>query len=270
MTDHLEIIKPLEGEKKRIKAALFDFDGTVSTLRQGWETIMEPLMVEMINGMAPSDQELENKIRNYISESTGIQTIYQMYWLVDQVEQYKRNPEIHDAWWYKDEYNRRLLEMVQRRSDKLLNGNSQPEDFRIPGSLEFLEALHKRGIDIYIASGTDDVDVQREVESLGIRQLVKYVAGAPHRRADCSKEAVIKDLIEDQGLQGSEFFVIGDGKVEIGLGLEAGAISIGAATDEINRQGINEFKRSKLVEAGAHAIVGDFLNYHEILDWLGI
>jgi phosphoglycolate phosphatase-like HAD superfamily hydrolase len=270
MTNHLEIIKPFEGIRKPIKAALFDFDGTVSTLRQGWETIMEPLMVEMINGTAQRDEELEQKIRNYIDESTGIQTIYQMYWLVEQVEQYKRNPESHDAWWYKDEYNRRLLEMVQRRTDKLLNGEGRPEDYRIHGSFEFLEALHERGVEIYIASGTDDVDVQREVESVGIRKFVKYMAGAPYRRADCSKEAVIKNLIQDQGLQGSEFFVVGDGKVEIGLGLEAGAISIGAATDEINRFGVNAFKRNKLIKAGAHAIVGDFVNYKEILNWLGL
>ena len=78
MTDHLEIIKPIEGKRKAIKAALFDFDGTVSTLRQGWEAIMSPLMIEMINGRTAHDQELENKIRNFIDESTGIQTIFQM------------------------------------------------------------------------------------------------------------------------------------------------------------------------------------------------
>ena len=270
MTNYLEIIKPLVGEKQPVKAAIFDFDGTVSTLRQGWEAVMEPLMVEMINGPAPPDQKLINKVRDYIDESTGLQTIYQMYWLVEQVEQYKRNPEIHDAWWYKDEYNRRLLEVVHRRADKLINGELEPEDFRIKGSFEFLAALNEKGIDIYIASGTDDVDVQREVESVGIKQFVKHIAGAPHRRAGCSKEAVIKNLIEDQGIQGRELVVIGDGKVEIGLGVEVGAITIGAATDEINRFGVNESKRRKLIKAGANAIVGDFIEYQEIIDWLGL
>lgn len=270
MTNYLEIIKPLEGERNPVKAALFDFDGTVSTLRQGWETVMEPLMVEMINSSAPPDQELINKVRDFIDESTGIQTIYQMYWLVEQVEQYKKNPEIHDAWWYKDEYNRRLLEVVYRRTDKILKGEFKPEDFRIKGSFEFLAALHEKDIDIYIASGTDDVDVKREVESVGIKQFVKQVAGAPYRRAGCSKEAVIKNLIKDQGIQGRELVVIGDGKIEIGLGVEVGAISIGAATDEINRFGINEFKRNKLIKAGANAIIGDFIQYKEIFDWLGL
>jgi phosphoglycolate phosphatase-like HAD superfamily hydrolase len=270
MTNYLEIIKPLVIERNSIKTVLFDFDGTISTLRQGWEEIMEPLMIEMINTEATDDHELVKKVRDFIDESTGIQTINQMYWLVEQVAKYERNPEVHDAWWYKDEYNQRLLEVVQRRADKLICGELKPEDYRIKGSHEFLKALSEKGIDVYIASGTDDIDVQREVGLVEIKQFVKYVAGAPHRRADCSKEAVIKNLIEKQGLLGSELVVIGDGKVEIALGVEAGAITIGAATDEMNRFGINEYKRRKLIKAGAHAIVGDFLKYEEILHWLGI
>ncbi len=270
MTMYPEIIKPLERERNPIKAVLFDFDGTISTLRQGWETVMEPLMVEMINGSVLPDTELINKIRAFIDESAGVQTIYQMDWLVKQVEQYNRNPEIHDAWWYKDEYNRRLMELVNSRTEKLISGKHKPGDFRIQGSFEFLAALNERGIEIYIASGTDDVDVQREVESIEIKQFVKLIAGAPYGRTACSKEAVIKTLIEDQGIQGRELVVIGDGKVEIGLGVEVGAISIGAATDEINRHGINEFKRAKLIKAGANAIIGDFIKYKEILYWLGL
>jgi len=270
MTNYPEIIKPLEKERNPVKAAIFDFDGTVSTLRQGWETVMEPLMLETINSSMPPDQELINKVRDFIDESTGIQTIYQMDWLVEQLEHYKRNPEIHDAWWYKDEYNRRLLEEVSKRTDKLLSGERKPEDFQIMGSFEFLASLYERGIDIYIASGTDDEDGQREVDLIGIRQFVQHVAGAPHRRIGCTKEAVINKLIEDQGIRGRELVVIGDGKVEIDLGYKAGAITIGAATDEINRSGINEFKRNKLIKAGADAIIGDFIEYQEIFDWLGL
>lgn len=270
MTNYPEIIKPLPTEKRIIKVALFDFDGTISTLRQGWEKVMEPLMIEMINGDSPPDKELIEKIRDYIDDSTGIQTIHQMFWLEKQVKEYGRNPEIKDAWWYKEEYNQRLLKIVKTRTDKLLSGELSPEDYRIKGSYEFLEDLHHRGIDIYIASGTDDIDVQREVESIGVKQFAKHIAGAPHLKVDCSKESVIKNLMENQGLKGSELLLIGDGKVEISLGVTAGAITIGAATDEINRFGINEFKRAKLIKAGAHAIIGDFTHFDNIYKWLGI
>ena len=270
MTKYLEKIKPLPAVKNNIRVVLFDFDGTISTLRQGWEKIMEPLMIEMITGNSSPDQELIEEIRDFIDESTGVQTIHQMFWLENKVKEYGKNPLIKDAWWYKEEYNQRLLKKVKTRTDKLISGELSPKDYRIKGSYEFMEDLYHKGIDIYIASGTDDVDVQREVQSIGVKQFVKHVAGAPHLKVDCSKEAVIKSLLEDKGLKGNELLLIGDGKVEISLGVDAGAISLGAATDEIKRYGVNDVKRTKLIKAGAHAIVGDFTQYTDIYEWLGL
>ena len=45
--------------KTPVRAVLLDFDGTVSTLRYGWETVMKPLMLEMISGGEPWDAALE-------------------------------------------------------------------------------------------------------------------------------------------------------------------------------------------------------------------
>ena len=47
----------------RIRAAVLDFDGMISTLRHGWEQIMAPLMLEMIAGSTPADGELVEEIR---------------------------------------------------------------------------------------------------------------------------------------------------------------------------------------------------------------
>ena len=82
----MEIIKRLPKKRKQIKAALFDFDGTISTLRYGWESVMEPLMLEMITGGGPADDELVSEVRDYIDQSTGIQTYYQMLWLAETVK----------------------------------------------------------------------------------------------------------------------------------------------------------------------------------------
>ena len=60
-----------------VRAVLFDFDGTISTLRCGWESVMKPLMLEMISGGA-WDDALEREVDDYINESAGIQTIHQM------------------------------------------------------------------------------------------------------------------------------------------------------------------------------------------------
>lgn len=269
----MEILIPLAKNRPGIKAALFDFDGTISTLRYGWEGVMEPLMIEMISGgaLANADKELVREIREYINQSTGIQTIYQMKWLAEAVKRHQRNPDAPgDPWWYKSEYNRRLMEIVDKRKNSLIKGDKKPEDYLIRGAKKFLEALKEKGIEIYVASGTDHPDVVQEAEVLKLKEYFKEISGAPPGREDCSKEAVLRDLVYGNKLQGQEVVVIGDGKVEIALGREVGAITLGVASDEEKLCGINPVKRERLVKAGAHAIVGDFEDLDEILDWLGI
>jgi len=70
----------------RIKHAVFDNDGTISTLRQGWEQIMAPVMVKAILGdkYQTADETLYYKVRNrvadYIDKSTGIRRNGQRVW----------------------------------------------------------------------------------------------------------------------------------------------------------------------------------------------
>ncbi|MBZ4665557.1 HAD family hydrolase [Mahella sp.] len=267
----MEIILELPKDRPRARAALFDFDGTISTLRHGWESIMEPFMTEMIAGGTTVDEDIVEEVREYIDASTGIQTIFQMQWLVDAVKKYGRNPHApEDPWQYKAEYNRRLMEHVKKRITKILSEEKSAEDYLIKGSMKFLKALDERGIDIYAASGTDNADVVNEAHILGVDGYFKEIAGAPAGRADCSKEAVLKRLINDYGLKGPEVMVFGDGKVEIALGRQAGTIAIGVASDEEKRCGINPTKRQRLIKAGAHAIIGDFEKTDELLKWLGL
>jgi len=271
MTSELEIVESLPEKRPGIKAAVFDFDGTISTLRYGWEGVMEPMMLELISNGMPVTQELAREVKEYIDESTGIQTIFQMQWLTETVKRYGNNPQASDdPWWYKSEYNRRLMEIVDIRARKLQAGEAERSDYLMKGSLEFLRALRARGVDIYAASGTDHPDVVRESTSLGAYSYFTQVAGAPAGRADCSKEAVLRQLIREKGLLGPELLVVGDGKVEIALGREVGAITIGIASDEEKREGVNPVKRKRLIKAGAHAIIGDFGNLNSILGFIGM
>ncbi len=267
----MEILVSSNHEGPRLKAALFDFDGTLSTLRHGWESIMEPLMLEMIAGKTEIDPKLEKEVRDYIDRSTGIQTYYQMEWLAEAVMRHGRNRGASkDPWWYKAEYNRRLMNPVRNRIKRIKTGESTVYDYLVKGSKDFLKALFNRGVEIYVASGTDDPDVKHEAEVLGLIKYFKEVCGAPLEKADCSKEAVLRRLLEDNKIHGSELAVIGDGKVEIALGREVDALTLGIASDEENRCGINPAKRKRLIKAGAHAIVGDFEQLDELLLWMGI
>ena len=267
----MEIIIKLKDARPALKAVLFDFDGTISTLRQGWEKIMEPMMLDMIAGSSEPEPELIGEVKDYIDQSTGIQTIHQMQWLAEAVKRHGRNPGMpDDPWWYKSEYNRRLMVPVGERIKSIESGAKKTGDFLICGSLDFIPALKEKGVKIYVASGTDDADVKAEAEILGVRQYFDEVRGAPAGKAACSKEAVLRKLIETKRFEGGGLAVIGDGKVEIALGREFGAVTLGLATDEEKRCGINETKRARLIKAGAHAISGDFLSKDEIMSWLGL
>lgn len=139
------------------------------------------------------------------------------------------------------------MKYVTDRKLSILRGEKSPEDYLIEGSKSFLRVLIQNGIDIYIASGTDHPDVVEETRVLGISEYLKGISGAPINKYDCSKEAVLRKLANDNRLKGQELIVVGDGKVEITLGIKVGALTLGVASNEESRKGINEIKRVRLM-----------------------
>ncbi len=247
-------------QKRPIKIAVFDFDGTLSTLRCGWESVMEPLMLETIFGDAPTEAERQI-VRDYISASTGIQTVLQMKWICEMVEKSGRIPR--SPWEYKAEYNKRLMESVMKRRQV---AKGAPEQFLMKGGRAFLDRLRAKGVRIYAASGTDDADVKAEAEILGIAHLFDEIAGAKPMSEDCSKEATLKRLIGDG--QGDGLLVVGDGPVEIRLGREAGAVTVGIVGKERERCGFDPVKVERLTAAGAHVLCDCFENADEIFEFV--
>ena len=263
----LEILVPRK-ELQTLRSAVFDFDGTVSTLRCGWEAVMRPLMLECISGGRTPTPALEAEVDRYIDESTGIQTIYQMQWLARRVAGAGLNAL--DPWDYKAEYNRRLMERVEQKKQSVASGAAPKEAFLVAGAIDFIKALKNAGLELYLASGTDDADVKKEAALLSAAGWFTEIRGAPAGVAACSKEAVLQMLFESKGFTGGEVLVVGDGKVEIALGRRHGAVTLGAATNEITGRGVNPVKRARLIAAGAHAITGDFTDPDALTEWLEI
>lgn len=81
----------------------------------------------------------------------------------------------------------------------------------------------------------------------------------------CSKELVIRDMLEREGILPQQLVSFGDGYVEVELVANLGGLAIGAATDEQARTGINQWKRRRLIDAGANAIIPDFRDVDGIL-----
>ncbi|OQA01155.1 MAG: Bifunctional protein HldE [Planctomycetes bacterium ADurb.Bin412] len=261
----------------RIKHAIFDHDGTISSLRQGWEQIMEPVMVKAILGSRyqTADETLYHRVvsrvREYINQSTGIQTILQMEALADMVREFGLVPaaEIRDAFGYKKIYNDALMEMVNHRLRKLQNHQLDLSDYILKGAVEFLQVLQERGVRLYLASGTDYADVAHEAKVLGYAGLFDGgIYGAMEHQRHCTKKMVMEKIIQENHLSGPELAVFGDGPVEIRQACRRDGIAVGIASDEIRRHGLNQEKRTRLIKAGAQLIIPDFSQGRLLADFL--
>lgn len=261
----------------QIRYAVFDHDGTISSLRQGWEEIMEPVMMKAILGAqyetvdSNTFHRVLDQVKDFIHKTTGIQTIYQMEGLVNLVREagFVPEAEILDKFQYKALYNDGLMEMVNRRMEKLAAGELGQEDYTMKGAIAFLHQLKERGVTIYLASGTDEADVKHEAEMLGYAHLFDGgIYGALKDYTKFSKKMIIEKIIHDNHLQGTELAVFGDGPDEIREGRRAGGISVGITSNEVQRFGHNPAKRPRLVKVGAHLLIPDFSQYKKLTDLL--
>ena len=273
----IEVIR--EKPATTIRHAIFDHDGTLSTLRQGWEKIMEPMMLQAILGerlkSIPADifHRIEADVRAFIDKTTGFQTLAQMKGMIGLIREYGYIPEaqILDEHGYKAIYNHELLKMVNLRIHKIERGELEPGDFVIKGARQFLEKLHAAGVKLYLASGTDEADVQAEAGVMGYAHLFSGgIHGAVGDLKIEAKRVVVERIIKNGGIAGAELLVVGDGPVELREGGRHGALRLGIASNELCRYGLDLTKRSRLIRAGADLIIPDFSQMNRLLPFLGL
>ena len=69
----IEIVRP-RAPGPAPEHALFDFDGTLSLIREGWTEIMVPMMVAILLPVARRDESpasIEALVRDFVGELTG-------------------------------------------------------------------------------------------------------------------------------------------------------------------------------------------------------
>jgi len=264
----IEIISP-GIERGHIRHALFDFDGTISLIREGWQGVMIPMMVELLlqTPEHESEEELHAVVTEYVERLTGKQTIYQMLQLCEEIE--RRGGQPADALVYKHTYLDRLWERIQWRVAGLKTGELSPEEMMVPGALAMVQALRDRGVTCYLASGTDEPYVLDEAAALGLTPYFAGIYGALDDYQNYSKRMVVERIITGHQLKGSQFVAFGDGYVEIEDTKAVGGIAVGVASNEAARSGIDEWKRRRLIAAGADVIVPDFREHERLLAYLG-
>ena len=253
-----------------IRHAVFDHDGTLSTLRQGWEAVMERVMVRCILGGSWGQVDelrfarLAERVRDYIDRSTGVQTLVQMQALVEMVREAGHVPaeQVLDARGYKALFAQEMAAMIHGRIGKLQRGELEVADCTVKGAARLLEELRRRGVRLYLASGTDHADVEEEARALGYAHLFEgRLYGSIGDVSHEPKKVVLDRILAGIGAAGAgggTIVTFGDGPVEIRESHKRGAFTVGVASDEVRRYGPNPAKRARLIQAGADLVVPDF------------
>ena len=261
----IEIIRPNPTVRPRL--VVFDFDGTLSLVRSGWQELMRDLMVEVLLGAARPEvsAELEHAALQFIADSTGQPTLGQMAWLVDEVE--RRGGTAASAAEYKRRFEERLRERIERRLAGQRRAAQPPDALLVPGARALLEALRRREVALALVSGTDRDAVIYEAGAL---EIVEYfgtrIYGPGPHDPGFAKPSAIAQLLSEEGLPGTALVGFGDGPVETTATCAAGGLSVGVALDEAHGTALDPAKRTALIAAGAGIIIPHFGEHARLVE----
>jgi phosphoglycolate phosphatase len=253
--------------RPRISHVLFDFDGTLSLIREGWPEIMLGMFVEMLP-TRPGDVagDVKQMLFDDMMKLNGKQTIYQMIQFAERVKERGGTPQA--PLWYKHEYLRRLELKIQDRIERLKTKKVDPDHHLLHGSRRLLELLTARGLNLYLASGTDEIFVKREAELLDVTKYFgDRIYGAQDNYKSFSKKMVIERILKENNVPGERLLAFGDGYVEIQNTKEVGGLAVAVASDEGNNGSgkIDEWKRNRLLAVNADIVIPDYRDAEPLL-----
>jgi phosphoglycolate phosphatase-like HAD superfamily hydrolase len=255
----LEIIRP-GAAAPGARAALFDFDGTLSLIRSGWLDIMLDMMTGTLSALATgeSPEQLRAESLDRIWPHTGKDTLIQMEEFAAMIAARGGTPE--DPQVYKQRFLDELFEISGRRIADVRDGRAPADQYLVPGSRALLEDLQSRGLTLYLASGTDHDRLRYEAGVLGLaRYFGDRIYGALPDPDAFSKAMLVAQITSAPGMHPSMLIGFGDGPTEIDAVHRAGALAIGLATDEPVCRKVSPFKRRSLIDHGADYIIPNYL-----------
>ncbi len=165
-------------------------------------------------------------------------------------------------------YIREVGPPLFRLYENILNGacrdkntedaRTNPEKWRVPGSVEFMEYLQALGCTNYFVTGAvvyEEGGMLEEVEACGFDvgpgKLVESLRGSTWDKK-MPKDDWIKAIIKEENLDPAKVLIIGDGRTEIKVGVEMGSVTI-------SRLPKDEFMQRKIQTGlGTNIIVTDY------------
>ncbi len=251
------------------KIMIFDLDGTISTLREGWDTAMHDMMLGAVLGDRAAVESasvisgISERVNALIDHTAGIQTIMQMKELKDLITQmgFVEPEKIEEPRAYKEQFAQVLTKLIESRVKAYRNGTLDAEAITIFGAIPFLEEMSSLQVNMFLVSGTDLSEIEKEAELVGFKDLFDggifgSIGDIHHDPKKVTFRRIRESLGED--ITPEQVVVFGDGPVEMREAKENGFIAVGLVSDEKRRKGINMKKRARLVAGGADYLIPDF------------
>lgn len=148
------------------------------------------------------------------------------------------------------------------RDNNLVKAKENPEEFLIPGSMDFMNYLKDKGIKNYFVTGAVvDKSIQppmgmyEEVLGLGFEigegKAVEDILGSTWEEKIPKDEVMIR-LMKNLGVNGENVLIVGDGRSEISAGVKIGAVTVSVLPKTAARQ------RELHKELGTNMIICDY------------
>jgi len=265
----VEIINPAV-RRGPFRAAIFDFDGTLSLVREGWCGLMADIGLSVLRErtvIAEPEHLLRAVLEEEMLRLSGQPSIVQMGRLADIVQ--TRGGRRPDSEALLAAFYAALSALTADRKRRLSDGTDAPDTWAVPGAHRVLLELQKRGVTLILASGTDLPDVLLEAELLQLThffegRIYAPIPGGPAFR----KHELFDRLLRELAIPSEQLISFGDGFAETVAIKQLGGVAVGLASVAVGHIGDNPLKRAMLMELGADLIVRDYTEAELLVNWL--
>jgi phosphoglycolate phosphatase-like HAD superfamily hydrolase len=249
---------------------MFDFDGTLSLLREGWAGIMAEIGLGLLTPILHVPRariDWRHRLEREMLMLSGKPSLQQMKRLAEIAkEEGLPTPGAEHLLAIFDEA---LMAITADRKRRIQERLDPPAAWAVHGAREILTELQKRGVELYLASGTVRQHVIEEAHLLDVAEFFPERIFAPESAgARFSKQDVLEQMLRNHGLSGHQILGFGDGYSETVEVKRVGGVAVGLATAPVGEVGPHSLKRTMLLELGADLIIPNYRDAGLLVDWL--
>jgi phosphoglycolate phosphatase len=138
-SDEIELVLA-DHRPRSYKFGIFDFDGTLSLIREGWRKMMVQILSDLNSD--ESGPQIKRIVSDFVDELTSQHTIFQIIRLCEEITARGGQPD--DPAIDKREFHDRLLAHISGRVERLESGASKKKKCRFPGALRSSKHCRRR------------------------------------------------------------------------------------------------------------------------------